>query len=73
MQRSPLRRTINIADTSASAVADDTDDARDVYYSGYATWFTAEGAIRIGHYDVIGDVITRKLYEIAKSGDHIAP
>jgi len=25
--------------------------------SGYATWFTAEGAIRIAHYDVI----TRKL------------
>jgi len=40
--------------------------------SGYATWFTAEGAIRIAlrqlwqtwklhHYDVIDDVITRKL------------
>jgi len=29
--------------------------------SGYATWFTAGGAIRIGHYDVIDDVITRKL------------
>ena len=29
--------------------------------SGYATWFTAEGAIRIAHYDVIADVITRKL------------
>jgi len=29
--------------------------------SGYATWFTAGGAIRIAHYDVIGDVITRKL------------
>jgi len=29
--------------------------------SGYATWFTARGAIRIGHYDVINDVITRKL------------
>jgi len=28
---------------------------------GYATWFTAEGAIRIAHYDVIVDVITRKL------------
>jgi len=42
-------------------------------------WFTAEGAIRIAvqkllqtwklrHYDVI----TRKLYEIDKNGDHIA-
>jgi len=33
--------------------------------SGYATWFTARGAIRIDHYDVIDDVIddiiTRKL------------
>jgi len=29
--------------------------------SGYATWFTAGGAIRIAHYDVIDDVITRRL------------
>jgi len=29
--------------------------------SGYATWFTAGDAIRIAHYDVINDVITRKL------------
>ena len=29
--------------------------------SGYATWFTAGGAIRITHYDVIDDVITLKL------------
>jgi len=29
--------------------------------SGYATWFTAGGAIRIAHYDVIDNVITRKL------------
>jgi len=28
--------------------------------SGYATWFTAGGAIRIAHYDVIDDVITQK-------------
>jgi len=28
--------------------------------SGYATWFTAGGTIRIAHYDVIADVITRK-------------
>jgi len=26
-----------------------------------ATWFTAGGAIRIAHYDVVDDVITRKL------------
>jgi len=35
-----------------------------VFYSdtsGYATWFMAGGAIRIAHYDVIDDVITRKL------------
>ena len=41
--------------------------------SGYATWFTTGGAIRIAHYDVIDDVITRKLYEIEKNGDHLAP
>ena len=29
--------------------------------SGYATWFTAGDAMRIAHYDVIDDVITRKL------------
>jgi len=29
--------------------------------SGYATWFTAGGAIRIAHYDVIDDVITQEL------------
>jgi len=29
--------------------------------SGYATWFTAGGAIRIAHSDVTDDVITRKL------------
>jgi len=29
--------------------------------SGYAKWFTAGGAIRIAHYDVFDDVITRKL------------
>jgi len=29
--------------------------------SGYATWFTARGAICIAHYDVIDDVKTQKL------------
>jgi len=29
--------------------------------SDYATWFTGGGAIRIAHYDVIDDIITRKL------------
>ena len=43
------------------------------FTSGYATWFTAGGAIRIAHYDVIGDVITRKLQEIEKNGDDLAP
>jgi len=37
--------------------------------SGYATWFTAGDAIRIAHYDVI----TRKLQQIEKNGDHLAP
>ena len=51
-----------------------------VFYitSGYATWFTAGGAIRIAHYDVIDDVITRKLhfsigvfYNITKNQDNL--
>jgi len=29
--------------------------------SGYAMWFMAGGAIRIAHYDVTDDVITRQL------------
>jgi len=29
--------------------------------SGYATWFTAGSVISIAHYEVIYDVITRKL------------
>jgi len=29
--------------------------------SGYAMWFTAVGAIHIAHYDVIDDLITRKI------------
>jgi len=29
--------------------------------SGYATWFTAGGAIRIAHYDVTDDIIIQKL------------
>jgi len=32
-----------------------------IIISGYATWFAGGGAIRIAHYDVIDDVITRKL------------
>ena len=46
-------------------------------------WFTAGGAIRLAvrqlsqtwklhHYDVIDDVISRKLWETDKNGDHIA-
>jgi len=34
--------------------------------SGYATWFTAGGAIRIAYYDVTDDVITRKLTDREK-------
>ena len=41
--------------------------------SGYATWFMAGGAIRIAHYDVIDDVIIRKLSEIEKNGDNLGP
>jgi len=38
-----------------------TDRVNNVITNGYAMWFTAGGAIRIAHYDVIDDVITRKL------------
>ena len=34
--------------------------------SRYATWSTAWGAIRTAHYDVIDDVITRKLRDREK-------
>ena len=37
------------------------DHSAGIETSGYVTWFTAGGAIRIAHYDVIDDVITRKL------------
>ena len=33
----------------------------------------AGGAIRIAHYDVVDDVITPKLQQIEKNGDHLAP
>ena len=36
-------------------------------------WFTAGGAIRIAYYDVIDDIITRKLQHIEKNGDHLTP
>jgi len=42
------------------------------FTSGYATWFTAGGAVRIAHYDVIDDVITRKLTAREKRR-HLAP
>jgi len=35
--------------------------AKNIKTSGYATWFTVGGATHIGHYDVIVDVITRKV------------
>jgi len=48
--------------------------------SGYDTWFTAGGAIRIGHYDVIQDGNCKKmdgenfsigaLYNITKNQDN---
>jgi len=36
-------------------------NANIIWTSSYDTWFTAGGAIRIAHYDVSDDVITRKL------------
>jgi len=36
-------------------------------------WFTAGGAIRITHYDVIDDVVTWKLQQVDKNGDHLTP
>ena len=47
--------------TCVTYVAASMQEAELNYTSGYATWFTAGGAIRIAHYDVIDDVITRKL------------
>ena len=40
---------------------DHNNQPRATITSGYATWFTAGGAIRIAYYDVIDDVITGKL------------
>jgi len=40
---------------------DETERKLSSTTGGDATWFTAGGAIRIAHYDVIDDVITRKL------------
>jgi len=45
----------------ASASASGMTGQKLVPTSGYATWFTVGGAIRIAHYDDIDDVITRKL------------
>jgi len=47
------RQSWQIMPTDADIIVSET--------SGYATWFTTGGAIRIGHYDVIDDVITWKL------------
>jgi len=38
--------------------------------SGYATWFTAGGAIRIAHYDVIDDVVTETIRDREKRRPH---
>jgi len=38
-----------------------TPQNAEVQTSSYATWLMAGGAIRIAHYDVIDNVITRKL------------
>ena len=47
----------------------DTNKWKSSKTSGYATWFMAGGPVRIAHYDVIDDVITRKLQQIEKNGD----
>ena len=50
--------------TQPYTVFANNSDLLNSYYintSGYATWFTAGGALRIAHYDVNDDVITRKL------------
>ena len=41
--------------------APEATQGKETETSGYTTWFTAGGAIRIGHYDVNDDVITQKL------------
>ena len=62
------RRDTSTFDSSLVAKTDHL-----IITSGYAMWFTAGGAILIAHYDVIDDAITRKLLEIEKNGDHLAP
>ena len=48
-------RTISLCSGHCSA-------GQDLYEAdGYAMWYTAGGAICIAHYDVIDDVIARKL------------
>ena len=66
LRQNPIQRTVRSVHVCAlycaqllhSALLYRTDV---ITTSGYATWFTAGGAIRIAHYDVIDDVITRKL------------
>jgi len=54
-----MRRPFRSVFTALCAPLDGA--ANTIVTSGYATWFTAGGAIRMAHYDVIDDVITRKL------------
>ena len=76
------RATINIM--SASATQSGHNLLKQGILAATPRWFTAGGAIRIAqrqlsqtwklrHYDVIDDVITRKVQEIQKNGDHLAP
>ena len=54
-------RAWNSLPTSVTTATSLASFKKQLKTSGYATWFTAGGAIRIAHYDVIDDVITRKV------------
>ena len=59
--RSAIFSSFSFARGSEKFVVVRPHDKKTTGTSGYATWFTAGGAIRIAHYDVIDDVISRKL------------
>jgi len=60
-RKSVLLLSLSIAPSATVAQLLEAAPLFEEITSGYATWLTAGAAIRIAHYDVIDDVITRKL------------
>jgi len=56
-----ITKTLNVVNVVVCSLGRQSPVMIIILTSGYATSFTAVGAIRIAHYDVIDDVITRKL------------